>query len=173
MEYRDFYSHVIIPHHPPPLLPTSREIEMSIASNSICALHLYATKEAGSLRVTKKVREKPLFLAQRAFTSSSVRAKNLIHQVRTRSERDIRQRSDKYMETSSDIIIWSLCNWHAESIIDVKLGDAHADSYRCDPMTALLSWWDKIKKDQHCIYCHNQQNHFSTFVLSVDGMLGR
>ena len=39
-------------------------------------------------------------------------------------------------------------------------------------MTALLSRCENIKKDRHSKHCHNQQNQFSPFVLSVDGMLG-
>ena len=37
----------------------------------------------------------------------------------------------------------------------------------------LLDQWEKIKKDNHGKHCHNQLKQFSTFVLSVDGMLGR
>ena len=39
-------------------------------------------------------------------------------------------------------------------------------------MTALPSRCENIKKDRHSKHCHNQQNQFSLFVLSVDGMLG-
>ena len=40
-------------------------------------------------------------------------------------------------------------------------------------MVTLLAWWDKIKKDKQGNDCHEQQKHFSLFVLSIDGMLGR
>ena len=30
---------------------------------------------------------------------------------------------------------------HDKAIIDSKLGDAGADSYRYEPMVAIISWW--------------------------------
>ena len=60
-----------------------------------------------------------------------------------------------------------------DAIIDVKLGDADADTYKYELMTALLARWENIKKDKHSNHCHDQRKHFLPFVLSVDGMLGR
>ena len=70
-------------------------------------------------------------------------------------------------------MIWGLWGQQDEAIIDVKIGDSDADSYRYEPMSALLDWWDKIKKDKHGKHFHDQQKHFSLFVLFVNGMLGR
>ena len=65
--------------------------------------------------------------------------------------------------------------WHrqVDAIIDVKLGEDDADSYKYEPMTALLARWGNIKKDKHGKHWHDQRKHFSPFVLSVRGMLGR
>ena len=60
-----------------------------------------------------------------------------------------------------------------DAISDVRLGDADAYSYKYEPMTVLLARWEKIKKNMHGKHCHNRRIHFSLFVLSVDGMLGR
>ena len=57
-------------------------------------------------------------------------------------------------------------------IIDIKLGDAYADTYKHEPMTSLLARWENIKKYKHGKHCHNQRKHSSPFVLSVDNMLG-
>ena len=46
-------------------------------------------------------------------------------------------------------MIKSLWDNQVEVIIDVKLGDAEADTYRYDPMTSLLDRWEKIKKNKH------------------------
>ena len=59
------------------------------------------------------------------------------------------------------------------TIIDVKLGDTDAESYKYEPMAALLAHWETIKKDNHSKHCHDRRKHFSPFFLSVDGMLGR
>ena len=65
--------------------------------------------------------------------------------------------------------------WYCQvnSIIYVKLGDDDVDTYKYEPMTALLSRWEKIKKYKHSKHCHDQQKHFSLFVISVDVMLDR
>ena len=40
-------------------------------------------------------------------------------------------------------------------------------------MVALLTWWETINKDKHGKHCHNQCKHFSLFIVSVNGILGR
>ena len=65
-----------------------------------------------------------------------------------------------------------LWDFQVDSIIKVKLGDADADSYKFEPMVALLSRWEMIKKDKHDKHCHDQRKK-SPFVLSVDEMLGK
>ena len=67
------------------------------------------------------------------------------------------------------------CLWdrQVESIVDVKLGDSGADSYKYKPMTALLARWETTNKYKNGKQCHDQRKHFSPFVISVDGMLGR
>ena len=55
-------------------------------------------------------------------------------------------------------MIQGLCDRQADSITDVKLGDADTDSYKYDPMAALLARWETIKKDKPGKHCHNQQN---------------
>ena len=71
------------------------------------------------------------------------------------------------------MVIQVLWDRQAESIIDVKLGNADADSYNYEPMTALLDWRETRKKNKHGKDCHNQKKCFSPFVLSVNGMLGK
>ena len=40
-------------------------------------------------------------------------------------------------------------------------------------MAEILSWWEKIKKYKHGKNYHDQQKKKSTFVISVNGFLGR
>ena len=70
-------------------------------------------------------------------------------------------------------MIQGLCDIQVNTIIDVKIGDADTDTYNYYPTTLLLARWEKIKKNKHGKHCHDQQKHFSPFVLSVDGMIGR
>ena len=70
-------------------------------------------------------------------------------------------------------MIRGLWDRQVDAIIDVKLGDADVDTYKYKPMTSLLAGWEKTKKYYLSEHYHEQQKHFSPFVLSVDGMLGR
>ena len=70
-------------------------------------------------------------------------------------------------------MIQGLWDLQVDAIIDVKLGDADADIYKYEPMTALMARWENIKKDKHGKQCHNQLKPFSPFVLSVEIIIGR
>ena len=70
-------------------------------------------------------------------------------------------------------MVRGLWDRQVDAIIDVKLGDADADSYKYEPMAALLDRWETIKKDKHGKNCHDQRKHFLPFVPSVVGMPGR
>ena len=52
-----------------------------------------------------------------------------------------------------DAMIRGLWDRQVEAIIDVKLGDPGTDSYKYEPMAALLAWCETIKHSNHS---HNQ-----------------
>ena len=60
-------------------------------------------------------------------------------------------------------MIQGLWDSQVDAIIDVKLGDADADTYKYEQMTSLLARWEKINKDKHGKHCHNQRNFFCLF----------
>ena len=70
-------------------------------------------------------------------------------------------------------MVQGLWDRQVNATIDVKLGDADVDTYKYEPMTALLDRWETIKKDKHGKHYHNQRKHFSSFVLSLYGILCR
>ena len=107
------------------------------------------------------------------LTSASVCAEPLINQGRTISDQEIRQGSDKTKDTRGDVVIRCFWDLQVDSIIDVKLGDANADTYMHKPMKKLLARWEKINTYKHGKHCNDQQKNFSPFVLSVYGLLGR
>ena len=82
-----------------------------------------------------------LYISWHTFTPASVRTKPLIHQVRTIWEKEIRQGSDKYKETRGCVMIQGLWDRKVKAIIDVKIGNANADSYKYEPIIALLARW--------------------------------
>ena len=61
-------------------------------------------------------------------------------------------------------MVRGLWDRQVDAIVDVKIGDADADSYKYEPMTALLHRGETIKKEKHGKHCHNQRKHFSAFV---------
>ena len=69
-------------------------------------------------------------------------------------------------------MIQDLWDRQVDAIIDVKLGENDADTYKYEPMSSLLARWEKIKKDKHGKHCHDQRI-FLTFVVSADGTIGR
>ena len=85
------------------------------------------------------MRGKLLYLDQQDFPSSDVCGKPLIQQGRIISGKEICQGSD-ILETRGDILIRGLWERWADAIIDVKLGDADAETYRFELMVVLLDW---------------------------------
>ena len=77
------------------------------------------------------------------------------------------------METRGDVLIRGLWDRQTDAIIDVKIGNADADTYRFEAMVMLLDRWDKVRKDKNSNQCHNRGKHFSPFVLYIVVMLGR
>ena len=64
-------------------------------------------------------------------------------------------------------MIRGLWDQQAEAIIAFKLGDSDTDSYKYDPMVALLDWWKTMKKDKHSKHCHYQQKKYLFLFLST------
>ena len=56
--------------------------------------------------------------------------------------------------------IQGLWDKKVEANIYVKLGDADADSYKYEPMAALLDQWEAIKKDKNGMKCNDQRKNF-------------
>ena len=47
------------------------------------------------------------------------------------------------------------------------------DTYKHEPTDKLLAFWENENRDKHDEHCHDQRKHFSPFVLSLDGILGK
>ena len=84
---------------------------------------------------------KTLYLVRWDFNSASVRSKTLIHQGHTSSEKDIHKGSDRDKETREDTMIQGLWYLQAGAIIDVKIDNNDVDSFKYEPMVALLDLW--------------------------------
>ena len=51
-------------------------------------------------------------------------------------------------------MIQGLWDWQVEATIDIKIGDADADSYNYGPTAVILAWWETSKKDKHGKQCN-------------------
>ena len=60
-------------------------------------------------------------------------------------------------------MIQDLWDRQVAAIIDAKIGDSDVDTYKYEPMTALLARWEKIKKDKHGKHCQDKRNFFCRF----------
>ena len=76
-------------------------------------------------------------------------------------------------DTRGEIIIRELWEQQNNDTISVKLRYTDADTYRFDPMENILDCWEKMNKDKQGNHFHEKRKHFSLFVISVAGMIGK
>ena len=114
----------------------------------------------------KKICDKIPYLSRQAFTPASIHVEPLIHQGCTKSEKNIYQGSDKDKTMWGDVMILGLWGRQVKAIIYVKLGHTDTDYYKYEPISALLYWWETIKKDKHGKHCNYQQKKFCHFFSS-------
>ena len=107
-----------------------------------------------------KIRGKLLYLSRHFFNSAYARSKLLIHQGHTRSEQEMCQGSDKDKETRWDVIVQFLWDIQVNTIIDVKLGDADADTYNYNPMASLMTRWKISRKTSMVSTVTTNRNFF-------------
>ena len=66
-------------------------------------------------------------------------------------------------------MIRGLWDQQADAIIDVKIRDYDADSYKYEPIVALMDRWETINKDKHGKHCNDQRIVFPRlFFLSTE-----
>ena len=59
------------------------------------------------------------------------------------------------------------------AIIDVKFIDANTETWNPEEIDNILDWWEKINRYKQGKNFYELQKHFSMFVLSVDGIMGK
>ena len=69
-------------------------------------------------------------------------------------------------------MIQGLWDCQVDAIIEVKLGDSDADTYKYESMTPFLGRWE-ISINTITVSTVTTNGMFLPFVLSVDRMLGR
>jgi hypothetical protein len=130
-----------------------------------------------------EIRDKLVNFASRAFTPSAARDEPLIHacateKVKTLPDQITTQNVDKEAATGEDErgdpLVRGFWTAGANCILDVRVADT--DSKSCCKRTPfkVLESQEKEKKRKHLgAWCLENRRHFTPFVLSVDGLLGR
>ena len=117
-----------------------------------------------------KVHDEILYLSRQSLPSHCIRGKPFVYQGISRSEEEVHQ-GRGVMDTIGDVLICVLWESQTVSIIYVIFVDVNTDTYKHEPMGKLLARWYKKNKNKHSKNFHNKWKHFSTFFLSLDGMI--
>eukprot|EP00957_Ditylum_brightwellii_P033827 2563836-Ditylum_brightwellii.AAC.1 len=80
---------------------------------------------------------------------------------------------DKEGNLYGDLMICHLWKHQVDTVIDARITDTDVKSYISCSLETVLAAQDKEKKGKYLTSCLEQNRHFSPFVVSVDGMLGK
>ena len=140
-----------------------------------------------------EIRDELAFLASQALTPSSVRDEPFIYPCRPATmesspatglpattdpatppspvERNLRKNAGS--AERGDILIRNCWTQGTDCIIDVRVTDTDAASYRSRPPEKVLAEHERAKKRKYLEACQAQRRDFTPFVVSADGLLGK
>jgi hypothetical protein len=147
--------------------------------------HALACKKGGLVIFRhNKVRDKLTHLATKAFTPSAVCNKPLIRSGHVADdEKALAPNGTNQHEPTTqeatpedergDLLIRAFWTRGTDCILDVRVTDMDAKSYCKQPPAKVIETQEKEKKRKYLENCLKQRRHFTPFVVSVDGLLGR
>ena len=95
-----------------------------------------------------EVRGDIMHLAIQALSYNCVRGIPLIHQGRKISEGEVHH-VRRIPETRGDVSNQGLWQIQIEVTIDVRFGDADAETWNIEGMDMIFPRWEKLRKDKH------------------------
>jgi hypothetical protein len=135
--------------------------------------HAFSCRKGGLIIIRhNEIRDELCDMACRAFQPSAIRDEPKIHQGRGTEQGE----KDKPMDDNDnkgDVLIRGLWEKGTDCIIDVRVTDTDAPSYIKTSPAKALETAERAKKKKHLQACLDQRRHFSPFVVSVDGLLGK
>jgi hypothetical protein len=135
--------------------------------------HAFSCRKGGLIIIRhNEIRDELCDMACRDFQPSAIRDEPKIHQGRGTEQGE----KDKPMddnENKGDVLIRGLWEKGTDCIIDVRVTDTDAPSYIKTSPAKALETAERAKKKKHLQACLDQRRHFSPFVVSVDGLLGK
>jgi hypothetical protein len=69
--------------------------------------------------------------------------------------------------------LWLLGPWDGVHSVDVRVTDTDASSYQARDPASVLKSQEKEKKRKYLAACLEQRLHFTPFLVSTDGLMGR
>jgi hypothetical protein len=121
-------------------------------------------------------------LASKALSPSAIRDEPKIHSCRSpevKSDEENKENSVKRLfrnnrnEDRGDILNRGFWARGTDCIIDVRITDVDAKSNRSKDLDKVLAAHEREKKKKYLGACLEQRRHFSPFVVSTDGLLGK
>ena len=123
------------------------------------------------------IRNELSFIASKALTPSAVRDKPLIHPGRptqkdTPAMDPTATTNPSINDDRGDILIGHLWANNVNCIVDVRVTDVDAPSYKNSKPTNVIRSQETAKKKKYLAACHENRRHFTPFVCSTDGLMG-
>jgi hypothetical protein len=119
-------------------------------------------------------------LASKALAPSAVRVKPMIHSRRTAEETKakepkspVQRLSRSSDEEQGDLLIQSFWARGTDVIVNVRVADTDAKTYWSHDPHKVLASQEREKKKKYLQSCLEQRKHFTPFVVSTDGLIGR
>jgi len=123
-----------------------------------------------------EVRDELVDLASRAFSPSAVCAEPLIYPGRSALPENSPVSPGSQALPSDergDMLIRGLWSRGTDCILDIRVANTDAKSYRSKAPPQVLASHESSKKKRYLQPCLAQRRHFTPFVVSVDGLLGK
>jgi hypothetical protein len=127
-----------------------------------------------------EINEELCDLASKALAPSAVRVEPMIQNRRAAEEakaKDTKPPVQRLTRSSDedrgDLLIRGFWARGTDAIVDVRVTDTDAKSYRSRDPYKVLAQHEREKKKKYLLPCLEQRKHFTPFVVSTDGLLGR
>ena len=129
-----------------------------------------------------EVRDELADLAAKAFVPSAVRDEPRIHTSRpsesTSATADTNSPVSRNLQNSQnedrgDLLIRGLWERGTDCILDIRVTDTDAKSNRSKNPMKVLAQHEHEKKKKYLEPCLKQRRHFTPFVVSTDGLIGK
>jgi hypothetical protein len=146
-----------------------------------CVRHALECKVGGLVTLRhNEINEELCDLASKALAPSAVRVEPMIQNRRAAEEakaKDTKPPVQRLTRSSDedrgDLLIRGFWARGTDAIVDVRVTDTDAKSYRSRDPYKVLAQHEREKKKKYLLPCLEQRKHFTPFVVSTDGLLGR